>query len=83
LLEEVRVEIDAENEGFETVVYKPCPLIKCNGSGITYTSVTLPNDFSVVTGTLACTMKYKIKDCDSGTGQSDDDQHGYPDESVV
>ena len=48
-----------------------------------HTSVTLPDDFSVVTGTLACTMKYKIKDCDPGTGQSDDDQDGYPDESVV
>jgi hypothetical protein len=28
-------------------------------------------------------MKYRIKDCDPVTGQSDDDEEGYPDEFVV
>jgi coatomer protein complex subunit gamma len=45
--------------------------------------VGLPDDSSAVTGTLSCTMKYRIKDCDPATGQSDDDEEGYPDEFVV
>ncbi len=45
--------------------------------------VGLPDDSSAVTGTLSCTMKYRIKDCDPVTGQSDDDEEGYPDEFVV
>jgi len=47
--------------------------------------VGLPDDSSAVTGTLSCTMKYRIKDCGPVTGQSDDDddEESYPDEFVV
>jgi coatomer protein complex subunit gamma len=50
--------------------------------GTTYTLVKLPDDSSAVTGTLACTMKYTVKDCDPATGVPDDEE-GYADEFVV
>lgn len=75
--------MDGSTEGFEIVHYEPCSVIKCNNSGTTYTLVGLSDDSSAVTGTLSCTMKYRIKDCDPVTGQSDDDEEGYPDEFVV
>ena len=57
-------------------------LIKCNDMGTTYTLVKLPDDSSAVTGALACTMKYTVKDCDPATGVPDDEE-GYADEFVV
>jgi coatomer protein complex subunit gamma len=44
--------------------------------------VKLPDDSSAVTGTLACTLKYTVKDCDPATGLPDDEE-GYADEFVV
>ena len=82
LLEGVSVQMDGSGEGFEVVHYTPCPVIKCNESGSTYTLVRLPDDSSAVTGTLTCTMKYTVKDCDPATGLPDDDE-GYADEFVV
>ncbi|CAF1553059.1 unnamed protein product, partial [Rotaria sp. Silwood1] len=79
LLERVTVQIDGSAEGFEVVHYTPCQVIKCNDTGTTYTLVKLPDDSSAVTGTLACTMKYTVKDCDPTTGVSDDEE-GYADE---
>ena len=74
--------MDGSAEGFEVVHYTPCPVIKCNDMGTTYTLVKLPNDSSAVTGVLACTMKYTVKDCDPSTGEPDDEE-GYADEFVV
>jgi coatomer protein complex subunit gamma len=64
--------MDDPSEYFEIVHYKPCSVIKCNNSGTTYTLVRLLDDSSAVTGTLSCTMKYRIKDCNPVTGQSND-----------
>ena len=74
--------MDGSAEGFEVVHYIACPVIKCNDTGTTYTLVKLPDDSSTVAGTLACTMKYTVKDCDPATGQPDDEE-GYADEFVV
>jgi coatomer protein complex subunit gamma len=74
--------MDGSAEGFEVVHYTPCSLIKCNEMGTTYTLVKLPDDSSAVTGTLACTLKYTVKDCDPITGVPDDEE-GYADEFVV
>jgi coatomer protein complex subunit gamma len=74
--------MDGSAEGFEVVHYTPCQVIKCNDTGITYTLVKLPDDSSAVTGALACTMKYTVKDCDPATGEPDDEE-GYADEFVV
>ena len=82
LLESVIVQMDESAEGFEIVHYTPCPVIKCNDIGSTYTLVKLPDDSSAVTGTLTCTMKYTVKDCDPATGVPDDEE-GYADEFVV
>ena len=79
--------MEGSTEGFEIVHYEPCSVIKCNNSSTTYTLVGLPDDSSTVTGTLSCTMKYRIKGWDPVTAQSggddDDDEEGYPDEFVV
>ncbi|CAF2830094.1 unnamed protein product [Rotaria sp. Silwood2] len=40
----------------------------------TYTLVKLPDDSSAVTGTLSCTMKYTVKDCDRATGEPDNEE---------
>lgn len=69
------------NDGFEVVNYIPCPMVKCNDLGTTYTLVRLSDDAFNVTGTLGCTMKYTVKDCDPTTGVPDDE--GYPDEFIV
>ena len=82
LLERVTVQMDGSAEGFEIVHYTPCPVIKCNDIGSTYTLVKLPDDSSAVTGTLTCTMRYTVKDCDPATGVPDDEE-GYADEFVV
>lgn len=82
LLEKVTVQMDGSAEGFEVVHYTPCPVIKCNDMGTAYTLVKLPDDSSAVTGALACTMKYTVKDCDPSTGEPDDEE-GYADEFVV
>ena len=82
LLEHVTVQMDGSGEGFEVVHYSPCAVIKCNDSGTTYTLVKLPNDSSAVTGSLSCTMKYIVKDCDPSTGVPDDEE-GYADEFLV
>ena len=74
--------MDGSAEGFEVVHYTPCQVIKCNDTGTTYTLVKLPDDSSAVTGALACTMKYTVKDCDPATGEPDDEE-GYADEFVV
>lgn len=37
--------------------------------------------FCIVTGTFACTLKFRVKDCDPNTGEPDDD--GYDDEYSV
>ena len=34
-----------------------------------------------MTGTLSCTLKFLVKDCDPNTGEADDE--GYDDEYVV
>jgi coatomer protein complex subunit gamma len=82
LLEKVTVQMDGSAEGFEVVHYTPCQVIKCNDTGTTYTLVKLPDDSSAVSGALACTMKYTVKDCDPTTGEPDDEE-GYADEFVV
>ncbi|CAF4275639.1 unnamed protein product [Rotaria sp. Silwood2] len=82
LLERVTVQMDGSAEGFEIVHYTSCQVIKCNDTGTTYTLVKLPDDSSAVTGTLACTMKYTVKDCDPSTGLPDDEE-GYADEFVL
>jgi len=82
LLERVTVQMDGSGEGFEVVHYTPCSVIKCNESGTTYTLVKLPDDSSAVTGSLTCTMKYTVKDCDPATGVPDDEE-GYADEFVL
>lgn len=82
-MEQVTVQMDGSTEGFEVVHYEPCSIIKWNSSGTTFSLVRLPDDSSAVTGSLSCTMKYRIKDCDPDAGQSDDDEEGYPDELVV
>ncbi|CAF0951751.1 unnamed protein product [Adineta steineri] len=82
LLEKVTVQMDGSAEGFEVVHYTPCQVIKCNDTGSTYTLVKLPDDSSAVTGALACTMKYTVKDCDPATGEPDDEE-GYADEFVL
>ncbi|CAF4682438.1 unnamed protein product [Rotaria magnacalcarata] len=74
--------MDGSAEGFEVVHYTPCQVIKCNDTGSTYTLVKLPDDSSAVTGSLACTMKYTVKDCDPATGEPDDEE-GYADEFVL
>jgi len=74
--------MDGSNDGFEIVHYTPCPIIKCNDMGTSYTLVKLSDDSSAVTGSLTCTMKYTVKDCDPTTGQPDDDE-GYADEFMV
>ena len=82
LLEKVTVQMDGSAEGFEVVHYTPCPVIKCNDMGTAYTLVKLPADSSAVTGTLSCTLKYTVKDCDPTTGVPDDEE-GYADEFTV
>lgn len=82
LLERVSVQMDGSGEGFEVVHYTPCSVIKCNDLGTTYTLVKLPDDSSAVTGSLTCTMKYTVKDCDPATGVPDDEE-GYADEFVL
>ncbi|CAF3823842.1 unnamed protein product [Rotaria sp. Silwood1] len=82
LLERVTVQIDGSAEGFAVFHCTPCQVIKCNDTGTTYTLVKLPDDSSVVTGTLACIMKYTVKDCDPTTGVPDDEE-GYADEFVL
>ena len=82
LLERVTVQVESSVDGFEVVHYVPCSVIKCNDTGTTYTLVRLPDDGCNVTGTLACVLKYTVKDCDPATGQPDDDE-GYPDEFMV
>ncbi|CAF1563692.1 unnamed protein product, partial [Rotaria sp. Silwood1] len=81
-LERVTVQIDGSAEGFEVVHCTTCQVIKCNDTGTTYTLVKLPDDSSAVTGKLACTMKYTVKDCDPTTGVPDDEE-GYADEFVL
>lgn len=39
------------------------------------------NELFIVTGTFACTLKFRVKDCDPNTGEPDDD--GYDDEYSV
>ncbi|CAF1213668.1 unnamed protein product [Adineta ricciae] len=48
--------------------------IKPNNSGITYTSIRLSDDAPIVTGTLSCAMKYRIKDFHPIADQFDDDE---------
>ncbi|CAF0898652.1 unnamed protein product [Didymodactylos carnosus] len=81
LLERVSVQMESA-DGFEIVHYTPCQVIKCNDMGTTYTLVKLPDDPTGVTGTLTCTMKYTVKDCDPATGVPDDEE-GYADEFVL
>ena len=74
--------MDGSADGFEVVHYTPCSLIKCNDMGTTYTLVRLADDASSSTGTLTCTLKYTVKDCDPITGIPDDEE-GYADEFTV
>ena len=59
-----------------------CPVIKRNGIRSTYELVKLPDDSLAVTGTLTCTMKYIVKDCDPATGVPEEEE-GCDDEIVV
>jgi coatomer protein complex subunit gamma len=57
-------------------------MIKCNDMGTSYTLVKPPDDSSTIIGTLACTMKYTVKDCDPATGVPNDEE-GFADEFMV
>jgi coatomer protein complex subunit gamma len=76
--------MDGGAEGFNVVRYISCSQIGCVETGTTYTLVTLTDDSSAVTGTLSCTMKYRIRQCDPDTGQPKNaEEQAYPDEFVV
>lgn len=75
VLENVTVQIEP-NDSFEVIAYVPCPTLKYNEPGITYTCVSIPDDEECeVTTTFSCNIKSMIKDCDPNTGETDED--GY------
>jgi hypothetical protein len=71
-------------EGIKIVQYIPCRVVTCNDWGTTYTLARFDRS-SAVTGSLSCTMKFKIKTFDPASSQYDDDgeEEGFPDEFVV
>ena len=58
----------------------PCPVLKYNVPGTTYTCIRLREDPLAVTGTFSNVLKFKVKDCDQS---GEPDEEGYDDEYVV
>eukprot|EP00118_Oscarella_pearsei_P025200 m.307724 g.307724 ORF g.307724 m.307724 type:complete len:877 (+) comp42710_c0_seq1:41-2671(+) len=82
LLENVWVQMET-SDGFEVESTVPCPVLKYNQPGTTYTCVKLQEDDPTqVTGSFTCTLKFKVKDCDPNTGEPDADE-GYDDEYLL
>lgn len=77
ILENVTVHMETTDD-FEVVRSVPAPLLTYGKPGTTYTLVRMPDDPTRVTGTFACTLKFRVKDCDPNTGEPDD--VGYEDE---
>lgn len=80
VLVNAHVEMEPPEE-FEVVCQVPCPKLKYNVPGTTYTCVKLPDDPTSVTGTFTNTLKFTVKDCDPNTGE--EDEEGYEDEYVL
>ena len=71
---------DAEFEVVRTVSLASLPFGK---PGIAYTCVRIPDDPQAITGSLSCTLRFVVKDCDPATGLPDDPEEGYRDEYVL
>ncbi|UYV63358.1 COPG1 [Cordylochernes scorpioides] len=84
VLEDVRVQMDSTEPGFDTLCTVPCPRLSYNSPGVAYTVVQLPpaDPLPFVASTFNCVLKYLVKDCDPTTGEPDDDE-GYQDEYVL
>ncbi|GAB6020673.1 Coatomer subunit gamma-2 [Chamberlinius hualienensis] len=81
ILENVTVHVE-NTDGYEVACYIPCPLLKYNIPGTTYTCFSLRDDPLSVTGTFSNVLKFKVKDCDQN-GETDPDEIGYDDEYVL
>ncbi len=81
--EELPVQINGFPEGIKIVQYTPCPVVECKHWGTMYTLARFDHS-SAVTGSLSCTMKFKIKGFPASSQYDhDDDEEGIPDEFVV
>lgn len=79
LLENVWVQVEGDLETVELIDIKE---LKCGSPASCYTVVELP-DFENMSSTfnLACTLKFKVRDCDPTTGEADDGS--YDDDYVL
>lgn len=77
LLENVTVNMEAEGEEFEYQSSVACAKILPNSTGSTYVVYQFdPSEYP--TGAFNCTLKFKVKDVDTTTG--DVEEEGYDDE---
>lgn len=79
ILENVTVQVE-NAEGFDVLFQVPCPILKYNTPGTTYTCIRLREDPLSVTGTFSNVLKFKVKDCDQS---GEPDEEGYDDEYVL
>ncbi|XP_064422462.1 coatomer subunit gamma-1 [Latimeria chalumnae] len=81
VLEKVTVQMEPA-EGYEVLSYIPARSLLYNQPAASYTLVAVPEeDPTAVACTFSCTMKFKVKDCDPNTGETEEE--GYEDEYVL